>query len=47
MEEMQVYDAHDDDTDYSNPPWATIIATLAIVVIAAVTFVSLLWAVAT
>lgn len=23
---MQVYDTHDDDTDYSNPPWATIIA---------------------
>lgn len=31
MEEMQVYDAHEDDTDYSNPPWATIIAAVFLV----------------
>lgn len=43
---MQVYDTHDDDTDYGNPPWATIAIALGIVVVAAVTFVSLLWAVA-
>lgn len=44
---MQVYDTYDDDTDYSNPPWVIIAMALGIVVVAAVTFVSLLWAAAT